>query len=80
MLPLHTEALFGIQQQTGAAGGSITLGSAQAQEDAGSTLAFPKYCSEAKVQRQLCQCGAGQMAEATGAKWMRHPLLPARSK
>jgi hypothetical protein len=47
--------------------------------DAGHSFAFPKYCRRSQVQCQLCQCGAEQMAEAKGAGWMCHPLLPAQS-
>ncbi|MEL0025376.1 MAG: hypothetical protein VW934_14080, partial [Alphaproteobacteria bacterium] len=67
-----------IQQQAGATGGSITMSSAQ---DHGCRLypRLPKILQRSQVQCELCQCGAKQMAETKGTRWMCHPLLPAQS-
>ena len=46
-----------IQQQTGAAGGSVTLGSTQDRRR-WPQLCLPKILQRSQVQCELCQCGA----------------------
>ena len=66
-----------IEQQAGAAGGNVTLGSAQ---DLGDWLylCLPQILQRSQMQCQLGKCGTKQMAKATGARWMRDPLVPAQ--
>jgi integrase len=72
------EAEDHFQQQTGATGRSVTLGSAQDPSNR-LYLRLHQILQRSQVQCELRQCGAEQMAETTGARWMRHPLLPSQS-
>ena len=70
-------ALYHRLKRTGAAGGSVTLGSTQ---DPGDRLhpRLPQILQLSQVQCQLSKCSTEQMAEASGARWMCDPLLPAQ--